>query len=253
MKGLILIMRIKVIACDVLNRELSYLSSLSSCFVDITFLHQGLHDTPDKLRETLQTEVDKANEGFPYNYFNTAPSYDYIILGYGLCSNGITGVVSKNVPMIIPRGHDCITLLLGSKEKYAETFKENPGTYWFSRGWIERGWQPSETKYKVLYKEYEEKYGEDNAEFLMESEQQWMKEYKNAGFIDWKELGDSSTHADFTKKSADFLKWSYFNLIGDSSLMARLMNGIFNDDEVLIVPPGKSAKQSYDDRIIELD
>jgi hypothetical protein len=246
-------MRLKVIACDVLNRELSYLSALSSSYVDITFLHQGLHNTPDKLRQALQEEVDKANEGFPYNYYNTAPSYDYIILGYGLCSNGIAGVVSKSVPMIIPRGHDCITLLLGSKEIYTNEFNQNPGTYWFSKGWVERGWQPSETKFNVIYKEYEEKYGEDNAEYLMEAEQQWMKDYKNVGCIAWNEFGANEELINFTKESAKFFNWSYTQITGDSSLMARILNGVFDENEVLIVPPGRSAKQSFDNNVIDLN
>jgi hypothetical protein len=44
------IIRLKVIACDVLNREISYLSSQSGCFIDVSFIHQGLHSTPDKLK-----------------------------------------------------------------------------------------------------------------------------------------------------------------------------------------------------------
>lgn len=245
--------KLKVIACDVLNREISFLSSQSNCYVDVTYLHQGLHNTPEKLREELQIEVDKSNEGFPYNYFNTIPDYDYIIVGYGLCSNGIAGITSKKVPMVIPKGHDCITLLLGSKERYKSYFDSNPGTYWFSPGWIERGWQPSESKYKTTYKEYVDKYGEDNAEFLMEMEQTWMKDYKGAAFINWSCIGNSNSNRQFTRESADFLKWKYDELDGDSSLLFRILNGIFDDKEVLLVPPGKKVAPSFDDDIIKFE
>jgi len=147
------LIRLKVIACDVLNREISFLSSQSRCYVDVSFIHQGLHSTPDKLRTFLQQEIDKANEEFQYNYHSTAPHYDFIILAYGLCSNGITGLKSGKIPLVVPRAHDCMTLLFGSKEKYKEYFDANPGTYWFSSGWIERSFQPSEQKYSVLYNE----------------------------------------------------------------------------------------------------
>jgi len=40
---------------------------------------------------------------------------------------------------VVPRAHDCITLLLGSKERYAKLFGERPGTYWYSAGWLEIG------------------------------------------------------------------------------------------------------------------
>ena len=49
-------LKLKVIACDVMNREISYLASQSKHFVNVTFLNQGLHDTPDKLRELVEKE-----------------------------------------------------------------------------------------------------------------------------------------------------------------------------------------------------
>lgn len=246
-------LRLKVIACDVMNREISYLSSQSCCHVDVTFMHQGLHDTPEKLNVLLQKEIDKANNGFPYNYYDTAPDYDYIIVGYGLCSNGVVGITSSRISLVVPRGHDCITLLLGSKEAYQERFHNNPGTYWFSAGWIERGWQPSEKKYTALLKEYTEKYGEDNAEYLMEMEQGWMKDYKNAAFIRWDALTNTDFYRGFTRNSAEYLGWNYLEFGGDSGFLKRLLDGAFNDAEVLVVPPGKKVVQSYDADIIRFE
>ncbi len=246
-------LKLKVIACDVLNREISFLSSQSKCYIDTTFLHQGLHDTPDKLNTMLQKEIDKANKGFPYNYYNTCPAYDYLIVGYGLCSNGIKGIISKNVPMVVPRAHDCTTLLLGSKERYLDCFNRNPGTYWFSSGWIERGWQPSELKYKVLFEEYVSKYGEDNAEYLMEMEHGWMRDYKNAAFIRWNLLPNQEYYSKFTQNSAGYLNWNYLEFEGDDGLLKRLLNGEFNEDEVLIVLPGEKVAPSHQEGIIKTE
>ena len=246
-------LKLKVIACDVMNREVNYIASQSKCYVDVTLLNQGLHNTPDKLREIVQQEIDKANGEFPYNYYNTCPTYDYIILGYGLCSNGIIGLKSSKVPLVVPRAHDCITLFLGSKEAYSENFRNNPGTYWFSSGWIERAWQPSELKYQVLLDDYTKRYGEDNAEFLMEMEQGWLKEYKNAGFIYWSSTPNIDYLRQFTKDSAAFLKWNYVEFLGNDSLLNNMLNGIFNDNEVLIVPPTEEIAPSYDESIICLN
>lgn len=244
-------LKLKIIACDVLNREISYLASQSKHYIDVTFLNQGLHNTPEKLRKMVQAEVDRANTGFPYNYYNTCPSYDYIILGYGLCSNGIIGLKSESIPMVIPRAHDCITLLMGSKEKYKVTFENNPGTYWFSSGWIERGWQPSDLKYNALLKDYTERYGEDNAEFLMEMEQNWMKEYKNAGFIYWDCLQNNEYYRNFTKASSEFFNWNFIEIEGSSSLLKNIINGEFYENEVLIVPPDAAVSTSFDEDIIK--
>jgi len=244
-------LKLKIIACDVLNREISYLASQSKHYIDVTFLNQGLHNTPDKLRELVQIEVDKANGEFPYNYYNTCPNYDYIILGYGLCSNGIVGITSHNIPMIIPRAHDCITLLMGSKEKYKSNFMNYPGIYWFSSGWIERGWQPSELKYSALLKDYTQRYGEENAEFLMEIEQSWMKEYKKAGFISWDCFRNNEYYRTFTKNSSNYFKWDFIEIEGSSSLLENIINGEFHNNEVLVVPPTSIVNASYDDEIIK--
>ena len=246
-------LKLKVIACDVLNREISFLSSQSECFVDVTYLHQGLHNTPDKLNTMLQDEIDKANKGFPYSYYGTNSDYDFIVLGYGLCSNGVIGITSEKIPMIIPRGHDCITLLLGSKDRYQQYFDLNPGTYWFTSGWIERSWQPCEEKHGAIYKEYLERYGEENADFLLEMEQSWMKDYKNAAYIDWSCLPNSPSYRKFTKDSADYLNWSFSELNGDFSLLSRIINGTFSEDEVLIVPPGKKVAPSFDESILKYE
>ena len=55
-----------------------------------------------------------------------------IVLGYGLCSNGIVGITARNQSLIVPRCHDCITLFLGSPAAYSEVFKERSGSYYLT-------------------------------------------------------------------------------------------------------------------------
>jgi hypothetical protein len=43
--------------------------------------------------------------------------HEAVLLGYGLCNNGVVGLHAP-VPLVISRAHDCITLLLGSRERY---------------------------------------------------------------------------------------------------------------------------------------
>jgi len=245
------ILKLKVIACDVLNREISFLSSQSPCYINVTFLNQGLHATPDKLRAKLQDEIDSSNEKFQYNYSNEFAHYDYIVLAYGLCSNGLVNLKSPIVPLVVPRAHDCITLLLGSKDLYKEYFDMSPGTYWFSSGWIERSFQPSEEKYALLYNQYLEKYGEDNAQFLLEQEQSWMKDYKNASLVYWDCLKNSEKYKAFTKRSAEFFKWKYNEYKGKMQLLQNMLNATFNEKEVLVVPPNKKVVQSFDEDIFK--
>lgn len=109
----------KLIACEVLFREICYCAAGCSNIVDITFMEKGLHDVgAKKMSEKLQAEIDRVD----------AEKYDAILLCYGLCNNGISGLRSP-LPLVIPRAHDCITLLMGSKEKYRAYFDKNPGYF----------------------------------------------------------------------------------------------------------------------------
>lgn len=170
---------------------------------------------------------------------------------YGLCSNGLAGIMSLGTPLIIPRAHDCITLLLGSRDHYRLLFDTNPGTYWFSPGWLERGWQPSEAKYKYLLSFYTDRYGVENAEYLMDMEQSWIKEYKQAIYIAWKEFDDLTWGREETKKAAEFLKWAYNEVDGDKGLMQRILGGVFRDDEVLVINKKEKLIPSYDKQVID--
>ena len=104
--------RFQFIVCKVMQREAYFCAAKSKNIVDVVLMDQGLHNEPDKLRAEVQKALDKTTDiqGRPY---------DASLLGYGLCSNGIVGLSAK-IPIVVPRGHDCVTLLLGSKEKYRE-------------------------------------------------------------------------------------------------------------------------------------
>lgn len=223
-------MRLQFIVCKVMQREAYFCAARTKNVVDIILMPQGLHDEPDKLRSEVQKALDNTHDiqGRPY---------DASLLGYGLCSNGIVGLSAK-IPIVVPRGHDCITLLLGSKDKYQEYFDSHRGVYWYSPGWIESGKQPSEERYETLLKEYTAKYGDDNAQYLMEVEQGWIKEYNWATYIDWG-LTDSEEYRDFTKRCAEFLKWNYNELQGSPGLMQRFVDGQWNNAEFLLVKPGE--------------
>ena len=127
---IIMPMRLKLIACEIMYRELCAAVARSVNLVDVEFLPKGLHDIgqagmSSRLAEVL-AGVDETR-------------YEAILLGYGLCSNGLVGLAARSIPLVVPRAHDCITLFLGSKERYLEYFQGHPGVYFKTSGWIERG------------------------------------------------------------------------------------------------------------------
>jgi hypothetical protein len=222
--------RFQFIVCKVMQKEAYFCAARSVHVIDVVLMKQGLHNEPDKLRAEVQKALDRITDV-------QGRTYDASLLGYGLCSNGIVGLRAE-IPLVVPRGHDCITLLLGSKDKYQQYFDTHRGVYWFSPGWIETDTQPGKERYEHTLKEYIEKYGEDNARYLMEVEQGWMKEYNWAAYIDWGFV-NSDEEKKFTKSCAEFLGWNYDEVKGDSGLMQRLVDGDWNNDEFIVVRPGQ--------------
>lgn len=234
-------MRIKVISCAVLERELTLCASRCGNEVDIHMLEQGLHNTPDELRRRAQEAIDEAD----------GQGFDAIVLGYGLCSRGVVGLRTAKTRLVVPRGHDCITLLLGSKEWYKEYFDAHPGVYWYSSGWIKHNDQPSRDRYEKTKAEYVEKYGEDNAEYLMEVQETWIKNYQLATYVDWG-WPESAEEKEFTKGCAAQMGWRYNELLGQSGLLQRLLNGEWREEEVLVLEPGAEVAESFDESIIRV-
>lgn len=233
--------RYKIIACHVLWRELCYYAALSEHCFDFQFLKQGLHCTPDLLRKELQAAIDAADGDL------TA-----LLIGYGLCSNGVVGITARKTRLVVVRGHDCITHLLGSKERYRQYFDAHPGTYWYSPGWIDTCSQPGQERYENTLRDYVEKYGEENAAYLMEMEQGWFKEYSNAAYVDLG-FGDNERHKRFTRACAEWLKWSYDELRGDPALIRKFLQGDWNDEDFLVVEPGFRIAASFDHRILKAE
>ena len=233
-------MRYHVIACHVLWREICHFASLSRNVFTLNFLKQGLHNTPDILRRELQSAIDA-----------TENDHAAILIAYGLCSNGIEGITARGTRLVVARGHDCITYLLGSKDRYRAYFDAHPGTYWYSPGWIDTGSQPSRERYERVFQSYVEKYGPDNAEYLMEMQQGWFKEYSNAAYTDLG-FGDTEEYKEYTRKCAEWLEWDCDEIAGDPRLIVNLLEGNWNSDEYLIVEPGETIAASYDDKIIKV-
>lgn len=241
-------MKIKLIACDVLTRELSAAIAESEHIFYPTFVPFGLHATPNLLRERLQAEINGC-EG---------QGYDCIVLGYGLCSRGTADLVAGSVPIVIPRAHDCITLFLGSRQRYAEEFQAHPGTYYFSSGWVERAdgevEQGSIGDKKALdadarFQEYVEKYGEDNARFLFEQETQWLSNYSRAVLIDTG-VGPIETYREFIDRISQSRGWACEEMKGDMSLLDRIVRADFRSEDFLTVGPGERVIESFNEGII---
>ena len=234
-------MRLKVIACEVLYREICLLAARSPNQVDVEFLPKGLHDMRSvRMLERLQQTLDAVD----------GTRYDAVAFGYALCGNGVVGLTARSIPVVLPRAHDCITLFLGARQRYAEYFVNHPGVYFKTTGWIERGNSGSQQLFgdSLELDALIEKYGEDNARFVYE-ELHGYRTYRQFTFIEMGVEPDDRFERT-TREEAAGMGWQFEKLQGDLGLLRKAVNGDW-DNDFLVVPPGWHVVATHDDRIVE--
>jgi len=243
-------MFLKVIACEVVFREICHCAARSVNLFEMEFLSQGYHDNPEIGLERLQGLIDGLEED----------RFDALLLGYGLCNNMLRGLRARRIPVVIPRAHDCVTFLLGSKERYQEIFQEQPGTYYYTAGWLEyrqRGGERPERKQSAdlgkqqTYEEMVAQYGEDNARYLAEFMDTWTQHYTRGLVIDF----DFTSHLSYKEQAREICRqrgWEYAEVQGDLVLLQNWLDGRWSAEDFLVVQPGEQVRPSYDGQIIQI-
>jgi hypothetical protein len=102
------------------------------------------------------------------------------------------------------------------------------------------------------YAEYVQKYGQDNADYLMEVMGAWQSHYQRAVYIDLG-VGNGSAVEAQAQAEASRRGWAFERMAGDLVLIRRLIQGDWGDGETgdfLILQPGQALSMTYDDNII---
>ena len=250
--------RLKFIGCEIIYREACALAASAPHRVDVEFLLKGLHDLPraDMLAK-IQAVVDAASPDL---------GYEAILLGYARCNDGLVGLKAGQIPLVIPRAHDCITFFFGSRAAYQAYFDEHPGTYYMTTGWTERNQFGEEGYARPAYgmegvmsklgltEPYDVmvgKYGKDNADFIIESLGGWQKSYSRSLYL---EMGVCAEQPfiEQARENAARQHWEFEVRQGDWSLLRRLFYGEWDEDFV-IVPPGGMIVARNDGSVLEVE
>jgi hypothetical protein len=219
---------IVVLACRVLQTLLERLLP-PGVAQRVSFLEYGLHRVPARLTWELQAAIDSIE----------TPSL--VVLGYGLCGNGLNGIQAGKHTLLAPRADDCIAILLGSHRAYIEAFEAEPGTYYLSKGWLESGSHPLKE-----YQEYVPKYGEEDAMWIMDQQYQ---HYRKLVLVvhNEEELAQYRPQALEVARFCERWGMRYEEKIGSDAYVRRLVTAMSAPeaigDDFLLVPPGGTLRQ----------
>lgn len=229
--------RLTVIACSSLKPELEM--ALAGQDATLRCLTMGLHQrSAATLNAALQAEIDAAGG-------------DAIAIAYGLCNGGIVGLKARRAPLILPRAHDCIGLLLGTR-RYRSELEREPGTYFQSAGWL----LESETRQpdftfgpatNVTRESLIERYGADNADYLLEQFAGFTRHYDRLAFI------ATPASPQWQRKAEDNaarLGWRFETLPAGLGWLTRLIEGPWGGDDFLIVRPGERVARIDNEGLI---
>jgi len=219
----------RVLSCASLARAVYAAAARSAAVVTVEILEQGLHDRPVRLRVELQKRIDSCEQA----------DLDAVLLGYGLCGAATAGLVAGSVPLVMARAHDCITLHLGSRERYDREFETCPGTYWMSRDFLERNRRGDVATLGVSptgFQELCDKYGPENAVYLAEAMQGWVAQYQRLVYLEGTTPEPAAYSAEVQEKAKRWrlaveTRWS------DHRLIEALLSGDWGQ-EFLVVQPG---------------
>ena len=246
-------MRLKAIICQVFTREMEDIIARSNHTIDLEIIPMGLHSRGAEMHTYLQERVDAADDA----------GYDAILLGYALCGRGTEGLQAGKTPLVLPRAHDCIGVLMGGHQNFNAYFQEHPGTYFRTPGWTEFQTPDSELEppfaakgpqlgERSTLKELMAEYGEEDGKFLFEQFNAFRKHYTGLTYISLPVASDKTSRS---RARAEAAKegWKFEEVKGTLTILERLVNGEWSGGDVLLVPPGATIHAKMGDAILDAE
>ena len=244
-------MKFKCISCDALARQTYLCSARSPHLIDVELVSMGQHIKPKELNRTLQDKIDGV----------TDTTYDAILLCYGLCGQATSGLTARDIPIVIPRAHDCITLCLGSKEEYKKQQAVCPGTIWYTKDYMERldnatefsgmGASSAELYDEKAYEAMVSRMGRERADRIIASMGDMTKNYERAVFIE-QDIVDGEKEEELVRKEAEAKGWRFERMTGDIRLIKDLINGNWPEEDYLRLEPGQKIVIGFGDKILKV-
>jgi len=212
-----------VLACNTIRDELEKAAREVGCPYPFRWVESGLHLVPDSLRIRLQEELDQLR------------GVQRVLLAFGFCGNSVVGLSTRDFELIVPRVDDCITLLLGSRER-REACSADGGVYFLTRGWLEGEFN--------LWREYEAVLSRHGPERTERIYRKMLAHYRYLGLIDTGAY-DADALLPEVHRIAETLKLETRIFSGSGAYMERFFSGPWDAAEFIVVPPGTTIELAH--------
>ena len=125
------------------------------------------------------------------------------------------------------------------------------GTFYYSRGWLDLKLDIGQADLERKRSEYMERFDndEDTVEYLLEMDQQMMKNYKYLTYVTWPGMPNENGIAT-AQNLADSAGLELLQYEGSSRLLENFVNGNWSEEDFLILQPGETLQPSYDNMVI---
>ncbi len=229
-------MRLKLISCEVFNREMAAASARSPNQIEVEFLPVALHKNGCGVRRRrLQNAIDEAEAG----------RFQAVLLGYGLCSMEFNGIKARSIPLVVPRSFDCISrfmvpaaaldfLHLNPDRLLHGQTGRNPGL--LSDLDSSRGVKAEQS---YGFEQLSAQYGEDVAKYFSE-------EFTHSNSGSRQDVFNVPTGTRLLKSSRFDCLPSDGSPLSQRQLIQYLVDGYWSFEQFLVIPPGWQLLNSFE-------
>lgn len=215
--------KIILIACSMIEDEINAVfDRFDIPEIEVWWQERGHHNDPDKLREVVQAEIDRAEEA----------GADLIMLAYGLCGNGALGWHAEKATLVMPRFDDCCNMMLCTGKRNRRNYLSAGHMY------LTGGWTKDEGALLDMFESYLAKYGKRKAEKLMKM---MLDSYSSVTVIDTG-CYEMEPVLEYADQCAERFGLERRIVPGGNEPMVKLLTGEWDDD--IIILQGEAVKES---------
>lgn len=207
-----------LVACVTLRNEIDKIIKEKNLNLPVHWM-RNMHDDPDGMRKMLAEKIASLDSG---------PGT--ILLAYGRCGGGTSGISCRYKNLVIPKCGDCIDLLLAGTKDYERLRRDS---FFVTRGWLD-GEKNIRRQAKLARERLGEKRGGEYMKLL-------YGRYRHLAIVDTGTddlislKGKAEETAECAGISPDILCVS-----GSLKRLEKLLTGPW-DDGFIVLPPGASA------------